>query len=76
VVDTGPGIPQERMLHLFDPFFTTKETGMGMGLPISQTILENHGGRIWAESPANGGAVFYVHLPLGQVDAVQMKAVG
>ncbi len=52
VRDNGPGIPPDRMLHLFDPFFTTKETGMGMGLPISQTILENHDGSIWAESDA------------------------
>jgi len=76
VMDTGPGIPPDRMLHLFDPFFTTKETGMGMGLPISQTILENHGGRIWAQSPPGGGAVFYVHLPLGEAAAGQLKAVG
>jgi two-component system sensor kinase FixL len=58
VSDNGLGIPADRMLHLFDPFFTTKETGMGMGLPISQTILENHSGRIWAESePGNRHAL-------------------
>ncbi len=66
VRDNGPGIPDERMLHLFDPFFTTKEGGMGMGLPISQTILENHGGEIWAESEPGVGAVFHVALPVAQ----------
>jgi C4-dicarboxylate-specific signal transduction histidine kinase len=64
VHDNGVGIPPERMVHLFDPFFTTKASGMGMGLPISQTILENHGGEIWAESEAGSGTTFYVSLPL------------
>jgi two-component system sensor kinase FixL len=64
VEDNGPGIPPERMEHLFEPFFTTKETGMGMGLPISQTILENHNGCIWAESAPGRGAVFHVTLPV------------
>ncbi|MGB5830948.1 MAG: ATP-binding protein [Thiohalocapsa sp.] len=64
VRDNGPGIPPERMTHLFDPFFTTKETGMGMGLPISQTILENHDGEIWAESAPGVSTVFHVRLPI------------
>jgi two-component system sensor kinase FixL len=64
VHDNGVGIPPERMVHLFDPFFTTKASGMGMGLPISQTILENHGGEIRAESEAGAGTTFYVTLPL------------
>ncbi len=64
VRDNGLGIPPDRMLHLFDPFFTTKETGMGMGLPISQTILENHDGSIWAESEPGVGTTFYVRLPV------------
>jgi PAS domain S-box-containing protein len=66
VTDTGPGIPAERMAQLFDPFFTTKETGMGMGLPISQTILENHGGEIWAESEPGVGTRFFVRLPVAE----------
>jgi signal transduction histidine kinase len=61
---------------LFDPFFTTKETGMGMGLPISQTILENHGGSIWADSTEGEGAVFYVRLPLAQISADKLEAAG
>jgi PAS domain S-box-containing protein len=64
VTDTGPGIPPERMVHLFDPFFTTKDSGMGMGLPISQTILDNHQGRIWAESTPGQGARFFIRLPM------------
>jgi PAS domain S-box-containing protein len=62
--DNGPGIPADRMQHLFDPFFTTKESGMGMGLPISQTIIENHDGEIWAESEPGLGTTFYVRLPV------------
>jgi signal transduction histidine kinase len=66
VADSGPGISPERILHLFHPFFTTKEGGMGMGLAISQTIVENHDGRIWAESESGQGATFYVSLPLAE----------
>lgn len=63
VRDSGPGIEPERLQSLFDPFFTTKASGMGMGLPISQTIIENHGGRIWVESVPREGAVFFIRLP-------------
>jgi C4-dicarboxylate-specific signal transduction histidine kinase len=66
VRDSGPGVEPERLKRLFDPFFTTKEGGMGMGLPISQTILENHDGRIWAESEPGQGTIFHVTLPLAQ----------
>ncbi len=66
ICDNGAGIAPERMPHLFDPFFTTKETGMGMGLPISQTILNNHEGEIWAESVGGAGATFFVQLPLAR----------
>jgi PAS domain S-box-containing protein len=66
VADNGPGIAQERMAHLFDPFYTTKETGMGMGLAISQTIIDDHGGEIRAESEPGRGTVFHVHLPLAK----------
>jgi C4-dicarboxylate-specific signal transduction histidine kinase len=75
VADSGLGIAPERMQSLFEPFYTTKESGMGMGLPISQTILENHGGRIWAESDPEGGAVFYVRLPLARAMR-RLEAVG
>jgi C4-dicarboxylate-specific signal transduction histidine kinase len=74
VQDTGPGITADRILHLFHPFFTTKEGGMGMGLAISQTIVENHDGRIWAESEPGQGSTFYVSLPLAQAAAPDATA--
>lgn len=58
VADTGPGLSPDVAKRLFEPFVTTKATGMGVGLSISRTIIEAHGGRIWAESNADGGATF------------------
>jgi signal transduction histidine kinase len=62
--DTGPGITAAAMKNLFIPFFTTKERGTGLGLPISQRIVENHGGFIEVRSRAGGGATFLVVLPV------------
>jgi PAS domain S-box-containing protein len=63
VTDAGHGVPAEKFARLFEPFFTTKPNGMGLGLPISSTIIEAHGGRIWAEnSPA--GATFFFTVPV------------
>ena len=76
VQDSGPGIEPERMQSLFEPFFTTKASGMGMGLPISQTILHNHGGSIWAESVPHGGAVFFVRLPVAPRVQPSLAAAG
>jgi two-component system sensor kinase FixL len=64
VEDSGPGITPERRGRLFEPFFTTKANGMGIGLSISRTIIEAHGGRIWAENNAREGATFRFTLPL------------
>ncbi len=64
VRDSGPGINPENWTHVFDPFFTTKSFGMGLGLSISRKITEAHGGRIWAENHAAGGAVIRLALPL------------
>ncbi len=64
VEDTGPGILPEVRSRLFDPFFTTKINGMGMGLPISQTILDNHGGEIEVDSEPGLWTRFKVRLPL------------
>jgi PAS domain S-box-containing protein len=65
VEDSGPGIDAEHLPHLFDSFFTTKETGMGLGLPIVQSIIEAHNGRIRADNnSALGGARFIFDLPV------------
>ncbi len=61
--DSGPGIDATTLQQLFDAFFTTKETGMGMGLPISKTIVEEHSGKIWSSSRSGEGASFFVQLP-------------
>jgi two-component system sensor kinase FixL len=63
VSDTGSGFHEDVKPNLFQTFFTTKETGMGVGLSISRSIIEAHGGRMWAESNAAGGATFRFTLP-------------
>ena len=62
VADTGSGIAEDIMPHLFQPFITSKRHGMGVGLSISRTIVEGHGGRIWAEPNTGGGTVFHFTL--------------
>jgi two-component system, LuxR family, sensor kinase FixL len=64
VSDLGPGVESEKLGRLFEPFFTTKPSGLGIGLSISRTIIEAHGGRIWAENNARYGATFRFTLPL------------
>jgi len=66
VSDSGRGIPADKLAHIFDPFFTTKTNGMGMGLPISRTIVEAHKGRLWAENKDDGGASFRFTLPIAE----------
>jgi C4-dicarboxylate-specific signal transduction histidine kinase len=63
VRDSGVGLNEEVMGRLFEPFFTTRPKGMGMGLSISRSIIEAHGGRLWAESNTSGGATFQFTLP-------------
>ena len=64
VADAGHGIPPERLEQLFEPFFTTKVSGLGVGLSISRTIVEAHGGRIWAEPGVPHGATFHFTVPV------------
>ena len=66
VSDSGPGVPADKLTRIFDPFFTTKPKGMGMGLPISRTIIEAHDGRLWAENRPDGGASFRLTLPIAE----------
>jgi PAS domain S-box-containing protein len=63
VSDTGVGLPKENEGHIFEAFFTTKSQGSGMGLAISRSIVESHGGRLWATGNPGRGATFYVQLP-------------
>lgn len=65
VQDSGVGVSADAMGRLFEPFFTTRAKGMGMGLPISRSIIEAHGGRLWAESNGSVGATFQFTLPSG-----------
>ncbi len=64
VRDSGPGITPEAFPRLFEPFFTTKTQGMGLGLPISRTIIEAHGGKLWAEAGQKNGACFHFTVPV------------
>jgi PAS domain S-box-containing protein len=61
--DTGIGLPPQLAEQIFDPFFTTKPNGTGMGLRISRSIIESHGGRLWAEGASGRGATFHLTLP-------------
>jgi len=64
VRDFGRGIDREDLERVFQPFFTKKGTGLGMGLAISKSIIEAHGGRIWGENQPDGGAIFAFELPV------------
>jgi PAS domain S-box-containing protein len=64
VSDSGVGLPQQQADKIFDPFFTTKPHGIGMGLRISRSIVESHGGRLWAEGNSPHGASFSFTLPI------------
>jgi PAS domain S-box-containing protein len=69
VRDSGPGIDQKYLDRVFDAFYTTKSSGVGMGLSICQSIINAHGGRLWASANAPQGAVFQFTLPDGQANS-------
>ena len=64
ISDTGVGLPPEQADKIFDAFFTTKPHGTGMGLRISRSIVESHGGRLWAGDNSPQGASFFLTLPI------------
>jgi signal transduction histidine kinase len=64
VRDSGPGITAENIERLFEPFYTTKASGMGMGLSICRSIIEAHGGRLWASANVPRGAIFQFTVPV------------
>jgi signal transduction histidine kinase len=74
VSDTGIGLPSQLADRIFEPFFTTKPHGTGMGLRISRSIVESHGGRLWAVGSSGRGATFYATLPAA-VPRSQMRSI-
>jgi two-component system sensor kinase FixL len=64
VSDRGTGISPDRLARLFEPFQTTKQEGLGLGLSISGSIVEAHGGRLWGMNNEDRGATFYFTVPL------------
>jgi signal transduction histidine kinase len=66
VIDTGSGIPKDKLGQVFETFYTTKAHGTGLGLSIARTIIETYGGKIWAENRPHGGAAFHFTLPLSR----------
>jgi PAS domain S-box-containing protein len=75
VRDGGPGLSGDIKDQVFEPFFTTKPEGIGMGLSISRSIVEAHGGRLWAENNTDGGATFYFTMPIYHADAAASSSV-
>lgn len=76
VSDRGTGLPDAIRDRLFDPFFTTKPTGTGLGLPISQSIVESHGGRLWGENNPDGGATFHFTLRTNDTHGYKRRSAG
>jgi signal transduction histidine kinase len=74
VTDTGVGLPTDKAEQIFEAFFSTKPEGSGMGLAISRSIIESHGGRLWAAANSGKGATFRFTLPTS-AQAVQGGSV-
>jgi signal transduction histidine kinase len=67
ISDTGVGLPTGNVEQIFDAFFTTKSQGTGLGLAITRSIVESHGGRIWATTNSGAGATFHFTLPVREI---------
>jgi signal transduction histidine kinase len=76
VSDTGAGIAAEKIEHIFQPFYTTKAHGIGLGLPITRRLIEDHGGQIRIESQLGYGATVSVRLPLLTEEPMQATGEG
>ena len=76
VHDTGPGLPESVAARLFEPFVTTKPEGVGIGLSISRSIVESHGGRLWVSTADGGGVTFHFTLPNAAAEAEEGRSVG
>jgi signal transduction histidine kinase len=74
VSDTGAGVPTEKTDEIFSAFFTTKPQGSGMGLAISRSIVESHGGQLWASANRGAGATFHFALPIQLTGASPLVA--
>jgi PAS domain S-box-containing protein len=74
VSDTGVGLPTQKMDQIFSAFYTTKPQGSGMGLAISRSIVESHGGRLWASANSGGGATFHFTLPIQVTESSPLVA--
>jgi two-component system sensor kinase FixL len=69
VRDCGVGLKDDQLEEMFQPFYTTKSDGLGMGLAISRSIIEGHGGRLWAQNNPDRGATLYFSVPAREVTA-------
>jgi signal transduction histidine kinase len=65
ISDTGTGIPSHELDKIFEPFYTTKSEGTGLGLPMVQRIIDDHGGTVDIKSKEGKGTTFYIKLPVG-----------
>jgi signal transduction histidine kinase len=76
VADSGTGIDPKDVDRIFNAFFTTKSNGMGMGLSICKSIIDDHGGRLWATPDLKYGSVFNISLPIDKVTSLATRAPG
>jgi PAS domain S-box-containing protein len=76
VSDRGTGLSRDKLDKIFQPFYTTKREGLGMGLSICRSIIEAHGGRLWAENNSDDGATFYFTVPVAEKAAGQKYSIG